>query len=200
MNIIKVFTIIIIILVISASLSFAQSRFQANFNFSLGFPQAEFKENVDNIGLGATGSFVYNLPDMPFLVGASIGFLVYGRESREEPFSQTIQDVRVDVTTWNNILMTPRRTYIFDPDYGSDLHKIIFDPVDDSTVERIKTEVETRIRNYDDRATIEEIEVLLNSNGKGYTVNLFVEYEGETGTLSVKFDDSTVVRQQGGAI
>ena len=111
-----------------------------------------------------------------------------------------VKDIDVIITSWNNILMTPRRTYIFDPDYGSDLHKIIFDPVDDSTVERIKTEVETRIRNYDDRATIEEIEVLLNSNGKGYTVNLFVEYEGETGTLSVKFDDSTVVRQQGGAI
>jgi phage baseplate assembly protein W len=111
-----------------------------------------------------------------------------------------VKDIDVIITSWNNILMTPRRTYIFDPEYGSDLHEIIFDPVDDSTVERIKTEVETRIRTYDDRATIEEIEVLLNSNGKGFTVNVFIEYEGETATLSVKFDDSTVIKQQGNAI
>lgn len=111
-----------------------------------------------------------------------------------------VRDIDVIITSWNNILMTPRRTYIFDPDYGSDLHEIIFDPVDDTTVERIKTEVETRIRTYDDRATIDDIEVLLNANGKGFTVNLFIEYEGETGSLSVKFDDSTITRQQGGAI
>jgi phage baseplate assembly protein W len=111
-----------------------------------------------------------------------------------------VRDIDVIITSWNNILMTPRRTYIFDPEYGSDLHRLLFEPVDDSTVERIRTEVETRIRTYDDRANITEIEVLLNSNQKGYTVNVFVEYEGETGTLSVKFDDSTVTRQQGGAV
>ena len=110
-----------------------------------------------------------------------------------------VKDIDVIITSWNNILMTPRRTYIMDPEYGSDLHLIIFEPVDDTTVERIKTEVESRIRLYDDLATIEDIEVLLNSNRKGFTVNVFVDYEGDAGTLSVKFDDSTVVRQQGGA-
>lgn len=111
-----------------------------------------------------------------------------------------VRDIDVIITSWNNILVTPRRTYIFDPEYGSDLHKLIFEPVDDTTVDRIKTEVVTRIRTYDDRATIEETEVLLNSNRKGFTVNLFVEYEGETGTLSVSFDDTTLTRQEGGAI
>jgi len=112
-----------------------------------------------------------------------------------------VKNIDVIITSWNNILMTPRRTYIMDPEYGSDLHKILFDPVDESTVDRIKTEVESRIRLYDDRAVIEDIEVILNSTRKGFTVNLLVEYEGDTGTLSVKFDDSTVVRQgQGAAI
>lgn len=111
-----------------------------------------------------------------------------------------VKNIDVIITSWNNILMTQRRTYIFDPNYGSDLYKILFEPVDDTTVERIKTEVESRIRLYDDRATIEDIEVILNSNGKGYTVNLLVEYEGDTSTLSVKFDDSTITRQQGSAL
>lgn len=111
-----------------------------------------------------------------------------------------VKNIDVIITSWNNILMTPRRTYIMDPEYGSDLHLILFEPVDETTVERIKTEVESRIQLYDDRATIEDIEVVLNSNRKGFTVNILVEYEGDVKTLSVKFDDSTVVRQQGAAI
>ena len=110
-----------------------------------------------------------------------------------------VTDINVIITSWNNILMTPRRTFLMDPEYGSDLHKILFDPVDESTVERIKAEVVSRIRAYDDRAKIDGVEVLLNSNRKGFTVNVFVDYDGDTGTLSVKFDDSTVVRQEGGA-
>jgi len=112
-----------------------------------------------------------------------------------------VKNIDVIITSWNNILMTPRRTYIMDPDYGSDLHKVLFEPVDESTVERIKTEVESQLMLYDDRATIEDIEVTLNSTRKGFTVNILVGYEGDTSTLSVKFDDSTVVRQgQGAAI
>jgi len=108
-----------------------------------------------------------------------------------------VDGLNVILTSWNNILMTPRRTYIMDPEYGSDLHKLLFEPVDETTVERIKTEVETRLSLYDDRATIDNVEIILNSNRKGFTVNVFVDYKGETGTLTVKFDDSTVVRQSG---
>jgi phage baseplate assembly protein W len=112
-----------------------------------------------------------------------------------------VKNINVILTSWNNILMTPRRTYIMDPEYGSDLHKVLFEPVDESTVERIKTEVESQLMLYDDRATIEDIEVLLNSTKKGFTINILVDYEGDTSTLTVKFDDSTVVRQgQGAAI
>lgn len=133
------------------------------------------------------------------VIGSDVSIYDYVAKINAKGDFKRVKDIDVIITSWNNILMTPRGTYMFDPDYGSDLYKIIFEPVDDSTVERIKTEVETRIRTYDDRASIDEIEVLLNSNRKGYTVNVFVDYEGETGTLSVKFDDSTVLRQDGGA-
>lgn len=48
-----------------------------------------------------------------------------------------IKDLNVIINSWNNILNTPRRTFLFDPDYGSDLHKMIFEPLDDNTVDRI---------------------------------------------------------------
>ncbi len=80
-------------------------RFCAGGHFMLGFPQGEFKDNVDRIGGGFSGEFLVSLRPAPVKIGASVGFLIYGSETREEPFSTTIPDVTVDVTTNNNILL-----------------------------------------------------------------------------------------------
>jgi len=103
-----------------------------------------------------------------------------------------VKDIDVIITSWNNILLTPRGSYIFDPEYGSDLYLMIFEPADDSTVDRIKTEIRQRIAYYDDRASITDITVTLNSNGKGFTVDLLVDYAGEESSLTVKFDETTI--------
>ena len=108
-----------------------------------------------------------------------------------------IKDLNVIINSWNNILTTPRRTFLFDPDYGSDLHKMVFEPADNNTVERIKQEVQQQLTIYDDRATIEDMEVLLKPNGKGFSVNILAEYEGIQGTLTISFDDTTIVRVEG---
>ena len=107
-----------------------------------------------------------------------------------------VHDLNVIITSWNNILLTPKRTYLHDPEYGSNLHKLIFEPVDDTTIESIKSELVDTLMFYDNRATIEDVEVIINGNGKGYNLNIHVNYEGASGTLSVSFDDSTVIAQQ----
>ena len=104
-----------------------------------------------------------------------------------------IRDLDVIITSWNNILATPKRTYFHDPEYGSDLHKIVWEPQDDTTIERIKTEITETLMYYDDRATIINIEVLLNVNGNGYKVNIEVEYEGATGDLNLSFNENVVL-------
>ncbi len=92
-----------LLLFVSASLVGAQSQFQAGLNLSVGLPQAEFKENVDHTGFGLSGHFNYQIPRSPVALGAAIGFLIYGIESRKEQLSPTIPDVVVDVETTNNI-------------------------------------------------------------------------------------------------
>ena len=104
---------------------------------------------------------------------------------------QKISDLNVIISSWNNILITPRRTHLHDPEYGSDLHLMVFQPIDDQTVDQIKKEIEYRIEKYDNRALIEDIDVRLLSNKKGFEVDVYIEYEGEEGTLSLSFDDSS---------
>jgi len=104
---------------------------------------------------------------------------------------QKINNLDVIISSFNNILITPRRTHMHDPEYGSDLHLMIFEPIDDQTIDQIKQEIEYRIQKYDDRAVIEDIDVRLINNNKGFEVDVYIEYEGDTGSLSLRFDDST---------
>jgi phage baseplate assembly protein W len=104
---------------------------------------------------------------------------------------QKVTNIDVIISSWNNILLTPRKTHLHDPEYGSDLHKMVFEPIDDQTIDSIKIEIEDRIQQYDDRAIIDDIQVRLIAGGKGFEVDVYVDYEGETGTLSLKFDDAT---------
>jgi len=104
---------------------------------------------------------------------------------------QKISNLNVIISSWNNILSTPRRTHLHDPEYGSDLHLMVFQPIDDQTVDEIKREIEYRIQKYDNRALIQDISVRLLSNKKGFEIDILIKYEGEQGTLSLGFDDST---------
>jgi phage baseplate assembly protein W len=101
-----------------------------------------------------------------------------------------IKDVEVLINSWNNILITPRRTYMFDPEYGSDLYKMIFEPADETTVQKVVDEVTNTLLRYDDRATIESVNVTFFVNRKGFSVAVEVNYEGDTGQLEVVVDDN----------
>lgn len=102
---IKLHSLILVALLFGASVAWSQSRIQMAVNFATGFPQGEFSDNVQNTGFGLSTEFYYRI-HRSFLVGGTLGFLRYGNESREEPFSPTIPDVLVRVDTSNNVLLT----------------------------------------------------------------------------------------------
>ena len=101
-----------------------------------------------------------------------------------------VEDIEAIISSWNNILITPRRTYQFDPEYGSDLYKLIFEPVDKDTEEEIKNEVIEALRTYDPRATIQSINVSFLTGRKGFNVAVEVAYEGDTSELQVIIDEN----------
>jgi len=97
-------TVIVAALILASTLVSAQPQFQAGGNFSLAFPQKDFKKNIGNTGIGGAGHFAYRLGRSPFLVGASLGFWIYGSQTREIPFPGA-EEVTVDVTTTNSFVM-----------------------------------------------------------------------------------------------
>jgi phage baseplate assembly protein W len=101
-----------------------------------------------------------------------------------------IKDINVILNSWNNILLTPKRSYIFDPEYGSDLYKMVFEPADSDTAQAIQDEVVESIERYDDRALIQDIQVAFFNQRKGFSITIQVEYQGEPAELSLGIDET----------
>jgi len=101
-----------------------------------------------------------------------------------------VTNLEVILNSWSNILLTPLRTYDHDPTYGSDLYKMIFEPADEMTSEKIEREIESKITLFDDRATIEDISIDFLTNQKGFNLSITVDYEGTSGELKTTIDES----------
>ena len=100
-----------------------------------------------------------------------------------------IQGVNVLIKSLRNMFMTPLRTYIFDPNYGSLLYKKVFELADNQTKESIVYEVQDRIRLYDSRVNIKTIDVNYFSDTKGFYISAILEKDGQTAPLDLVFTE-----------
>ena len=82
-----------------------QAGVDAGGYFTITMPQGEFDEKVEKNGYGLTGQALFSAPGSFIAFGGSFGGVIYGRETRREPFSLTIPDVTVEVETNNYILL-----------------------------------------------------------------------------------------------
>ena len=94
-------------------------------------------------------------------------------------------DINVILTSIKNLLLTPVGSYPFDPLYGSDLVKKVFDPADEITASEIKEETIEKIKIYEPRANVVDVFTEFYSNGKGYRVNLTIQRGNATAKLNV---------------
>jgi hypothetical protein len=79
---------------------------QIGFDFLTVVPRGQFKDNIKNNGYGASGQFLVRVKQSPILVGIDMGGVVYGSETRKETLLPSVPEVRIDVTTGNNIFLT----------------------------------------------------------------------------------------------
>lgn len=95
----------IVVLVCLAAVPASAQDFQGGIDFLVGLPQGDFRQNVDKTGFGVAGTIGWAPEQSPLMVGLELGFMVYGSETRREPFSTTTPNVFVDVNTSNNFFL-----------------------------------------------------------------------------------------------
>lgn len=83
------------------------------------------------------------------------------------------------------------KTYVFDPEYGYNLPKYIFDPTDYKTLSRIENIVQHAI-DISISPSLAKIvpSVKFLSNKKGFKIDLNVEYKGKKDTVTLDVDES----------
>jgi hypothetical protein len=69
-------------------------------------PRGEFSENGVGYGVGGSAQFLVRLGPSPFLAGGDVGLAVYGVENRRDLISSTTPNIRVGVSTDNNIFFS----------------------------------------------------------------------------------------------
>lgn len=76
----------------------------ASVNFQLVVPQQEFSESINTNGLGINLNGLYQFQDSPFGLGLDFNFINFGKDTRDEPLSPTIPDLRVRVENEYNLI------------------------------------------------------------------------------------------------
>lgn len=90
------------------------------------------------------------------------------------------------IQLWSNILMTPTGTYPFDPDFGTIIHNLIFEPMDFPTLSRqIEEEVIGKLTLYENRGEIESVNIKMLTSRKGVRVDILCNFDGIEREFSV---------------
>lgn len=135
---------------------------EAALNVIVGIPQGDFGDRAE-AGIGGDLYGGLRLGESPVTIGAKLGIMIYGHERRREPFSTTIPDVTVDVTTSNDILLGHFVLRLRPPGDGA------FVPYVDGLFgfKYLFTETEINSRRFDDVASSTNFDDFALSYGGG---------------------------------
>ncbi len=71
-----------------------------------------------------------------------------------------------------NLILTNRTERPYNPNVGSRINALLFDPLDNFTAENIKNEIKETIEAFEPRAIINEIFVIPDDERNGFTINI----------------------------
>ncbi|MEQ8525078.1 hypothetical protein [Gracilimonas sp.] len=92
-----------LILILVASNVIVAQEFIIEGNLQLANPQGEYKESIDRVGFGVNLNAFYRFKNTPLSTGLDFNFMNFGVDSREEPISSNIPDLRVRVENSYNL-------------------------------------------------------------------------------------------------
>ena len=79
-----------------------------------------------------------------------------------------------------NLLSTNHYERPFNPDIGSNINGLLFEPISPFTANSLKNEISTTIKNYEPRATLQDIQVSAQVDKNAYSVYLSFYIENAT--------------------
>ena len=86
-----------------------------------------------------------------------------------------------------NLLMTNHYEKPFNPDIGSNMNTLLFEPIGSLTASQLSTTIRTTINNYEPRVILKDVVVstMEERNAYNVTITFFLENATQATTLSI---------------
>ncbi len=88
------------------------------------------------------------------------------------------EDVEAIIQSIFVILVTPPNTRIWQPEFGSPILSYIFKPITTDTIAEIQSDVETVLKRWETRITINSVTVTKMETEKGFSIKINFKYSG----------------------
>ena len=89
-----------------------------------------------------------------------------------------IKNVNAITRSIRNIVLTTPGEKFFDPDFGSNVTRLLFENVDDITASQIQEEIEFSINNYEPRVKLINVEVIADNDNASFDTIITYEVIG----------------------
>jgi len=76
------------------------------------------------------------------------------------------------IASVRNLLLTNFYERLFQPNVGSNLQQLLFEPATDITANMLNDEIRTTIKNYEPRVTVDMLQVIPNLDMNSFQVNM----------------------------
>ena len=89
-----------------------------------------------------------------------------------------IKNVNAITRSIRNIVLTIPGEKFFDPDFGSNVSRLLFENVDDITASQIQEEIEFSINNYEPRVKLLDVQVIADNDNASFDTIITYEVIG----------------------
>ena len=89
-----------------------------------------------------------------------------------------IKNVNAITRSIRNIVLTTPGEKFFDPDFGSNVSRLLFENVDDITASQIQEEIEFSINNYEPRVKLLNVKVIADNDNASFDTIITYEVIG----------------------
>ena len=89
-----------------------------------------------------------------------------------------IKNVNAIARSVRNIVLTTPGEKFFDPDFGSNVSRLLFENVDDITASQIQEEIEFSISNYEPRVKLIDVQVIADNDNASFDTIITYEVIG----------------------
>ena len=119
------------------------------------------------------------------------------REWRDLDLNFKIHPIRKDINkhtaemavinSIKNLVMTQHYEVPFQPEVGSNIQKLLFEPLDSVTGSLVEMEIKQTIQNFEPRVSVSKVQVFPNYDKNGFSVGMEFYIINRTEPITIQF-------------